>query len=141
MLKPVTHCWCQGALLPLCWGSGSCGGASRIFREGGIPAFLVGQGAARPHRGHCPTPSAFGSCLDLPVPMENHLEPLVIVRETKPLPETPRGRSGELPINSFPFNSCPGPAAPLGAVDGRTRPEEWGLVSPQHLVPGFGDVL
>lgn len=70
--------------------------------------------------------------------MENHLEPLV--RETEPLPETPQGRSGELPCNSSPW-LCPGPAAPLGAVDGRSRPKEQGLVSPQHLVPGFGDIL
>lgn len=55
------------------WGSGSCGGASWIFREGGIPGFLVGQ----EQRGHtrgtvCSTPSAFGSCLDLPVPVHGN---------------------------------------------------------------------
>lgn len=119
-VKPVTHCWCQGALLPLCWGSGSCGGASWIFREGRIPGFLVGQ-EQQGHTGDTVPPQVpLGAAWTfLSQCMENHLEPPV--RETEPLPETPQGRSGELPRNSFPW-LCPGPAAPLGAVDGRTRP-------------------
>lgn len=74
-VKPVTHCWCQGALLPSCWGSGSCGGAPWIFREGGIPGFLVGQGAARPHRSQ---PKCLWELPGPPCPkaMENHLESL-----------------------------------------------------------------
>lgn len=82
-MKPVTHYW----------GSGSCAGASWIFREGRKdPRIAGGTGAAGPHWGHCPTPSAFGSCLDLPVPVHGK-PPGATCRETEPLPETPQGRS------------------------------------------------
>lgn len=93
--------------------------------EGGIPGFLVGQGAARPHQGHCPTPKCLWdlpgpSC---PNPMKNHLEPLCQGRQNlfQRLPrEDLVSCHSFLPLawNSFQW---PGPAAPLGAVDGRTQ--------------------
>lgn len=94
------------------------------------PGFLGKEGCPGGTGSNEATPGALSHprCLwELPGPscpnsMENHLEAVVIVRETDlpDLPETPQGRSGELPLNSFPW-LCPGAAAPLGAVDGRTR--------------------
>lgn len=63
--------------------------------------------------GTVPPQSAFGSCLDLPVP-KNHLEPLGIVRE---IPEIPQGRSGS--FHEIPSWNGPG--------------LQWGLVSPSSL--------
>lgn len=62
----------------------------------------------REQRGHTggTVPPQVPLAASCPNPMENHLEPLVIVRETKPLPETPQGGSGELPWNSLPW-LCP----------------------------------
>lgn len=104
----------------------------------------MGQGAARPHRGHCPTPK----CLwELPGPscpnaMENPLEPLVIVRETKPLQSLPKeglvsfipssgsGLDQQLPLE--PWMAGPGPRMGPG-VSPTPCPWFWG-----HSVTSVG---
>lgn len=121
-VKPVTHCW----------GSGSCGGASWIFREGGIPGFLVGQEQQGHAGGTVPPQVPLGAAWTfLSQGMENPLEPLVGRQSLF------QKRSGELPWSSFPW-LCPGPAAPLGAVDGRTSPRSgvWCLPSTLSLILG-----
>lgn len=67
-VKPVTHCWA----------SGSCGGSSWIFREGGIPGFLVGQEQRGHPGGSVPPQVPLGAAWTfLSQCMENPLEPLV----------------------------------------------------------------
>lgn len=104
-VRPVTHCWCQGALLPFCWGRGSCGGASWIFRKAlcwwgrrdpGIPR---GTGSSEATPGALSHPKVpLGSAWTFLSQSHEESSGTTLSGETKPLPEAPQGRSGELPL-------------------------------------------
>lgn len=118
--------------------SGSCAGASWIFfffREGRMPGFLVGQEQQGHTGGTVPPQVPLGAAWTfLSQCMENPLEPLV---------------GGQSPFQRLPkedlvsFHAIPSPGSALGQ---QLPLELWmagvgSLVSPQHLVPDFGDIL
>lgn len=133
-VKPVTHCWCQGALLK---GTGSCGGVSRIFREGGMSWWDREQ---RGHtRGTVPPQVPLGAAWTFLSQFHGKSPGSTCDCQGDTSSRDSPRKIWWASIEFLPLALSWSSSSPW-SFGWQDQEDEWGLVSPQHLVPGFGDV-